>query len=286
MIIVKLIGGLGNQMFQYALGRQLAEKHHGELLLDISAFENHYKLHRYSLNHFNIDEKIVSQADLDKFKPSGLNKITDKLFGKTDKYQTIKELHFHFDPKILDLPDDIYLDGYWQSERYFKSIETIIRKNFTLKQGNTELDQNSLGSIGGTESVSLHIRRADYVTNQKTLNVHGVCSPEYYYSAIEQIQAGRQNLRLFVFSDDIKWAKTNLKFDLPATYIDHGPEKNYEDLILMSRCKHNIIANSSFSWWAAWLNQNPDKIVIAPKNWFLDETRNTKDLLPEKWIKL
>ena len=271
MIIVKLIGGLGNQMFQYALGRHLAYKHKTSLQLDISEFEN-YKLHKYSLKFFNIHGD-----DSEKFKKGFKKKIIAFFNSK-------KEPHFHFSPKILNSPDNVYLDGYWQSEKYFKDIEPIVRQEFTLKDKFNAMDDKALTAIGTSESVSLHIRRADYVTREKTNQVHGVCSLEYYHEAIAKIVATVKNPYFFIFSDDMPWAKDNLQLNFPVSYIDHGPDKNYEDLILMSRCKHNIIANSSFSWWGAWLNTNPFKIVIAPKKWFNDQSKNTKDLIPDGWI--
>lgn len=268
MIIIKLIGGLGNQMFQYALGRHLAYKHRTSLRLDITEFET-YKLHKYSLQFFNILGEIASPDNREKISPI-----------------LIKEPHFHFSPEILDSPDNTYLEGYWQSEKYFKEMESMLRQDFTLKDEFAKLDNEALDAITAHESVSLHIRRTDYITREKTNRVHGVCSLEYYQATISRIAESVKNPYFFVFSDDIRWAKDNLKLDYPVMYVDHGPEKNYEDLILMSRCKHNILANSTFSWWGAWLNANPSKTVIAPKKWFNDTSRNTKDLIPDGWITL
>ncbi len=141
--------------------------------------------------------------------------------------------------------------------------------------------------IQSFKSVSLHIRRGDYVSNKVTNQVHGVCDLNYYSHAISYIAERISNTHLFVFSDDPEWAKGNLKTEIPTFFVDNNrADKDYEDLKLMRQCKHNIIANSSFSWWGAWLNQNAGKIVIAPKKWFNDKSINTKDLIPEKWIRL
>jgi len=284
MIIVKLIGGLGNQMFQYTLGRALANKHKTELFFDTGSFATALPRRQYALDVFNIFGRIANKSDLEKFFPSGIKKLLQRL--NLYNYKHIKELQFNFDPAILNLPDNTYLDGYWQSEKYFNKIEPKIRQELTLKDGDNLFDQSVLKSIRETESISLHVRRQDYITDNKISKIHGACSLEYYQQAIKKILTVAKNPQLFIFSDDLAWAKNNLKFDLPASFIEHGIKNDYKDLILMSRCRHNIIANSSFGWWAAWLNQNPDKIIIAPKKWFQNETRDTKDLIPKKWLTL
>jgi hypothetical protein len=142
--------------------------------------------------------------------------------------------------------------------------------------------------IGGEESaVSIHVRRGDYVSDAGTNRFHGTCSVDYYHDAVDRISGFAPASHFFVFSDGIDWAKENLRLRQPVTYVDFNDgEKNYEDLRLMSLCKHHIIANSSFSWWGAWLNPNPDKIVIAPKKWFNDPSINTDDLIPNSWLRL
>ena len=140
--------------------------------------------------------------------------------------------------------------------------------------------------ISQTNSVSLHIRRGDYVSNQKTNQTHGTCDLDYYQRCITEIEKEVENPYFFVFSDEIEWVKENLKINHPAEYVDQNTgDKSYEDMRLMSQCKHNVIANSSFSWWGAWLNSYPDKIVFAPKRWFASDKHNTKDLIPEGWKK-
>ncbi|MCK4744844.1 alpha-1,2-fucosyltransferase, partial [Candidatus Parcubacteria bacterium] len=195
-----------------------------------------------------------------------------------------KEQHSHFDSKILKLIGNIYLDGYWQSEKYFKNIENSIRKEFTLKNDLQLKAKKLLRKIKNTESISIHIRRNDYISHKPANQYHGVCHLSYYKKAINVIIKKIDDPHFFVFSDDIDWCKKNLKIKFPTIFVEGN--KDYEDLILMSKCKHNIIANSTFSWWGAWLNNNPNKIVIAPKKWFRKKSINTKDLIPKTWIKI
>ena len=290
MIITKLQGGLGNQMFQYALGRNLAITNKTEVKFDLSFYkkiDGNKTTREYTLNHFNIIEKIATENEIKKLKKYEQKKGRRNFFHNTfiaDNSIYIKEKQFNFDENIFKSSTNIYLDGYWQSKKYFKNIENIIHKEFILREEfqikNEDLKQNIVSS----NSVSLHIRRGDYINNRKTNEVHGLCSLYYYQKSLEIISKKQNDLKIFVFSDDIEWAKNNLKTNFPTIFIENN--KDCEDLILMSLCKHNIIANSSFSWWRAWLNQNPDKIVIAPKEWFNDPNKDTTDLIPKSWIRI
>lgn len=287
MIIIKMIGGLGNQLFQYALGRAIAHKKNVPLKMDITPFET-YTLHKYALGNFNIIENFATEEEISQLKyPSGIGFWSSKLNQVLMPYyfqSYVKELDFNFEPNIIKVPSDVYLDGYWQSEKYFADIEDIIRNEFVVTSPQEGSNRELANQIKSCESVSLHIRRGDYVSNPHTNKTHGTCDMDYYLRCIECLTKTVKNPHFFVFSDDIEWARLNLKLPYSITFIDNnGPEKNYEDLRLMSICKHNIIANSSFSWWGAWLNANPDKIVLAPKRWFNTNERNTKDLIPEEW---
>lgn len=292
MIIVKLIGGLGNQMFQYAAGRSLAHKYRTELRLDIRNFKN-YTFRNYDLNNFDIIENFATSSDLSRILfPSDITAV--KVFkhvirsvSRVQLIEYIKEKEYSFQQNFLKLPDDIYLDGYWQSEKYFLDIENIIRKEFSTVNPLTSTSQDLAERIRNCEAVSLHVRRGDYVSDPKTNSVHGVCGIEYYCNAIDMISKNVESPYFFVFSDDPDWACHNIKPNAPTVYVRHEDNsKDYEDICLMSMCKHNIIANSSFSWWGAWLNENPEKIVIAPKKWFNSKDMDTCDLLPDKWHKL
>lgn len=291
MIIVKLIGGLGNQMFQYALGRHLAMKNNSTLKLDIQGFKN-YKLRNYDLNCFNIQENIATSKDL-----SGVSLPSDRLISKLGKHmemriagvqqiQSIKERKLDFQQEILGLGDNIYLDGYWQSEKYFSDIKDVIKKEFTVKNRPDPINESFMEEIIDCESVSVHIRRGDYVSNPTTNKFHGFLGLEYYQRTMKLMLEKVDNPHFFVFSDDPEWAERNIKTDAPIIYIKHNGTKNYEDMHLMSTCKHHIIANSSFSWWGAWLSSYDKKIVVAPKRWFLDERANGEYELPESWVRL
>ena len=291
MIIVKLIGGLGNQMFQYAVGRHLAMKNKCMLKLDTSGFKD-YKLRNYDLGHFNIQENIATSEDL-----SRVTFPSDKWICKIGKHlrtkytdipqiQYINEQTYNFTLEILTLGDNTYLDGYWQSEKYFSDITGVIRDEFIVKNKPDPINESYLGEIRDCESISVHVRRGDYVSNPTTARVHGFLGSKYYYDAINAILERVDNPHFFIFSDDPEWAEKNIKPDAPITCVKHNGAKNYEDLRLMSTCKYHIIANSSFSWWGAWLSSNKDRFVIAPRRWFKSDSLNARDLIPESWHKI
>ncbi|MBA3004361.1 MAG: alpha-1,2-fucosyltransferase [Desulfurivibrio sp.] len=291
MIIVRIMGGLGNQMFQYAVGRQLATTHNTVLKLDISEFKN-YPLHNYGLSVFNIKELFATPEEIKLLKEPESGSLTKKLkifFRRPSKLGIthIREKQYHFDPEILAMPDSIYLDGYWQSEKYFSHIADIIKNEFTIKLSQAAKNLKLARQIESCESVSLHVRRGDYVTDEKTNIIHGTCDLDYYEHCIAHLAQRVSLPHFFIFSDDPDWAEKNIKTTYPVTFVGHnGPEKNYEDLRLMSQCRHHIIANSSFSWWGAWLGQHRGTIVYAPKRWFNSPTFNTKDLLPDSWTSI
>lgn len=291
MIIVKFMGGMGNQLFQYAAGRAVALKNGAELKIDITGYENQDAIitpREYSLQPFNIQENFASQEEIEKIKGSlsgRMNLILQKIgFSKKNSY--FVEPKFSFNPEMLEIGKNAYLQGYWQSEKYFKNIREIICKEFALKNEYNIEEKEITKEIKSCKAVSLHIRRGDYVSSATTSKFHGICSLEYYAKAVAHMIGNLDDLKFFIFSDDIEWVKENLKIDAPKTFVSDGKLKDYEELILMSYCRHNIIANSSFSWWGAWLNNNPEKIVIGPKNWFVDKSVDTSDVIPETWIKL
>lgn len=289
MVIVKLIGGLGNQMFQYAAGRRLAQQLRTQLKLDVFDFEI-YKLRSYNLSIFNVNAKFASAADVAwlKFgKASRIKKLRLLIERGLSGPSYIQEKHFHLNPGVLTLHDNVYLDGYWQSEAYFKDIEDAIRNDFKLRVPPSQENSRLAERIDSVGSVSVHIRRGDYVSDPATNRVHGTLDPDYYERSMDLIAAKITNPHFFIFSDDPGWAKMNLTMKHGRTVIDNNDEAHaHEDFRLMSRCKHHIIANSSFSWWAAWLSPYLDKIVIAPKKWFNDPSINTSDLIPESWLRI
>lgn len=295
MIIARIIGGLGNQMFQYAAARAVAYRNNTNLKLDISSFKD-YDLRTYRLGCFAIIEDFAGDKDIKIFKPHIKQMIsyTDnsirKEFLPWHFQKIIKQRGFSYDSDILKVRRNAYLDGYWQSEKYFADIEDIIREEFTFKYEPAKKNQTLLLEINRTNSVSLHIRRCDYITNIKTFQTHGALNLEYYNQSLKLIGEKIENPAVFVFSDDIQWAKKNLKSEFPLCFVDYnGANDDYEDLRLMSRCKHHIIANSSFSWWGAWLSPNQNKIVIAPRKWFSDEqmkVRQKIEIIPDGWVQI
>ncbi len=295
MIVVKIIGGLGNQLFQYALGRRIAYLNDEALKLDISGFET-YNLHKYGLNHFNISGDIATKREIRSFRGSN-NKYIREIINiinrngfylpYVQKNKIIFERSINYDPSILDYTVDIYLEGYWQSEKYFKDVEEIIRKDFTIKTPSEPQNIKNANEIKNSEAVCIHVRRGDYVSNPTVYQSLGLCPLDYYYRAIDYITSKVENPHYFVFSNDPGWTQQNIQIDAPTTYISNNPpEKNFEDLRLMTLCKYFIIANSSFSWWGAWLSSNKQKIVIAPSKWYKGRQYNDEDRLPKEWIRL
>lgn len=279
MITVKLIGGLGNQMFQYALGRHLSIKNNCDLYMDINEFET-YKLHKYSLQHFQIKENFLKLEDVPK------KSFFDRFnFLKTG---VIQERNFNFSKNILDIKAPSYLEGFWQSELYFNEIRETLIKDFEVEKPLTGKNLKVFEEIKGVDSISLHVRRGDYVSNQQTNSFHGTCSLNYYKRSLDYIIEKKPgDLKIFAFSDDPQWIKENLKTEIPIRFVDHNDaDANFEDLRLMSLCKNNIIANSSFSWWGAWLNQNSEKIVIAPQRWYNNDKVDTSDVVPNSWTRI
>ncbi|MBN1585116.1 alpha-1,2-fucosyltransferase [Candidatus Uhrbacteria bacterium] len=298
LTVVRLKGGLGNQLFQYAAGRAIAVRNGSGLKLDITGYGDQAGLatpRTFALAPFVIQAGFANRDEIGGFigKVSGWKGLVGRLWRKLRRKDTgvlekvVSESGFGFDPEILGKRGDLYLDGFWQSEKYFSDIAETIRREFTLKKEGELLNTEIARRIGGKSgSVSLHVRRGDYVTDPNTNAYHGTCSPEYYGEAIGLIAEKVSNPHFFVFSDDIEWVKANIGIDYPVTYVSGEGRPDYEELRLMSYCRHNIIANSSFSWWGAWLNPNPDKIVIAPKRWFSGASQDTGDLIPESWIRI
>ncbi len=291
MIILHLSGGLGNQMFQYAFGRATAKRVGADLKLELSdptlVIHNGFELARI----FNIQANESIQADMqavlgvyrcclirNAVKATGLSKILRSPY--------IEEPCFNFSPEMLDIADNSYINGYWQSEKYFLEIEDEIRSDFAFKLPMSQENAGIAEIIGQTNSVSLHVRRNDFANNSRIKSIHGLCSLEYYQAAIRYIAERVERPKFFIFSDDVAWVKSNLKIDFPCEYVDHNQGKeSYNDMRLMSLCKHQIIANSSFSWWGAWLNPSKSKMVLAPSRWFA-KPMDTSDLIPPQWVRL
>lgn len=290
MIKVILSGGLGNQMFEYAAGRALSIHHNTELSIDLYLLKKKTKAttRHYELSVFDIKPPI---------RTSILNKIAVKVFGtmhsKTIKKSFLNRLGIfrdekaqYYDTKFANLPKDTTLFGYFQNENYFKEISRQLKVDFTFRTPLTGKNDKIRHKIEQENSVSIHIRRGDYINTNTNLPILDL---SYYKKAIEYIISEIDNPYFFIFSDGIEWVKINLDLsNLNHEFIDWNKnEHSYIDMQLMSLCKNNIIANSSFSWWAGWLNNNPDKMVIAPRKWYKGDTGIYPDgFLPKEWITL
>lgn len=288
-IIIKLQGGLGNQLFQYALGRSLLLSCKKKVKYDISWFKNQIE-RDYQLDRLNTVIDLVDDNELRKLrrikiwggKLSFLNKL-NKIYG----YNLIRESGLEFDPNILQTIAPAYIDGHWMSEKYFFKIVTQLREEMRPKDKPTGENSKILEAISRQEAVAVHIRRGDYIQERKTNKFHGTATIDYYQKATQHILEKIASPVFYLFSDDLDWVKENIKIPAQTIFVSqNGVNKPQEDLRLMYSCKHHIIANSTFSWWGAWLNANSKKIVIAPYQWFADKEINTKDLFPAEWIKM
>lgn len=293
MIIVRMLGGLGNQMFQHAAGAALAQHHQCDLRWDLSAYDNLKSERIFDLHRiFGID---IPRADESSMRfvlgwrgHAGVRAAFNRrhLTWARSKAHAI-EPHFQYWPGFWLLPSNTYLDGYWQSDKYFETINDAIRKAFTFSLPLSDCNKYISEKINTRNSVSIHVRRGDYISNPATNRIHGCCSPEYYEQAIKNMLDQLIDPHFFIFSDDPEWARCNLALPASCTYINHNQgDDSYIDMQLMSMCQHHIIANSSFSWWGAWLNAKPHKRVIAPRQWFKNQLLDTHDIYCAQWITL
>jgi hypothetical protein len=297
MIVVRLAGGLGNQMFQYAAGRRLAHRHKTDLKLDLSFLKGPQQgctPRRYALHRLNISAGIATSREVSLLSGRGRTPIGTALVRFRNglglaarRPRVFRERHFHFDPALLAAPDDLYLEGYWQSERYFADVAEILREEFAVRSEPASYYAGLAETAGSTNSVSVHVRRGDYASDPATRGTHGICDGSYYRRCVDYVRERVADPRFFVFSDDPAWARENVRVDAGAVYVDGPvPENDCEDLRLMSLCRHNVIANSTFSWWGAWLNTNPARIVLTPARWFADDDLDTRDLIPDSWVRM
>ena len=285
MIISHINGGLGNQMFQYAAGKTLAELNNTFLKLDVSIFDE-YRLRTFDLLNFETDILFATKQEINSLLPAHNFEKAFQYLSPLKKRSYYRERSFSFDEKVLKVGRNVYLKGYFQSEKYFSPIKDIIRKDFTFKNTIIKHLEEFSSNLKTVNSVSIHVRRGDFSQDPQIAEYHGTLDKNYYNTTIDLMRSRIANPVFYFFSDDINWVKKNLS--LPgAVYISDNITKNhFEDLYLMSQCRHNIIANSSFSWWGAWLNNNPDKIIIAPKKWFNKGPKDIQDIIPDKWHKI
>lgn len=291
MIKVVLSGGLGNQLFQYAAGRALALKHSTDLVLNLSslhAFDSSVTSRNYELGNFRVLCNLELKSPLPIWRWIGrLIWFLDPL----NQLKFYKEKSSSYDPVLLSQPDGVTLFGYWQSYIYFSGISKQLLFELQHCKPLSEKSIKVLNNINSSKSIAIHVRRGDYVSNSETLSFHGLVPLNYYNDAIALVHEKFPDATFFIFSDDQDWCKNNLALE-KACFIDHNNiENSWEDLVLMSKCRHHIIANSSFSWWAAWMadsyQEASNHLVIAPRNWFKKvQDINTADRFPPHWVLL
>jgi hypothetical protein len=292
MIVTRLMGGLGNQMFQYAAGWSLARRLGTELLVDRTWLESERKMfetpRRYELDGFRLRACFASPelvSALERRGDSPLNRLLNKI-RLTASPVVFRETNHAFDARFEAISGNVLLVGYWQSEKYFAACADEIRSEFGLRDSPSDRNRELIEQMRATNSLSLHVRRGDYVSSETTHRFHGVMPIAYYRDAVQAVIERVGPVEIFVFSDDIDWCKRELEILGQRLHVvDHNTQDN-EDMRLMSSCRHHILANSSFSWWGAWLNPDPGKVVVAPARWFQEPSVDTSDLLREGWLRL
>lgn len=291
MIIVRLKGGMGNQMFQYAFGKKLAHDLNTEMQLDLSSLLDRSKgdfvYRNYDLPIFEVQDKLVMNSrflqTIYKPKIPRITKMVRQYINRGKKF--IKEKNFQVESTLISDPiDHAVYEGWFQSAQYFQGIESQIREEFKFKEDILEISKPLFEKIKSTNAICLNVRRTDFLKVDE-LNT---TNKEYFFSAAKYMAKRVENPIFYVFSDDVEWCQENIILDYPVEVIghEHKGKKFGNYMQLMIACKHFIIPNSSYAWWAVWLNQDDSKIVVAPKNWFNDASINTTDLVPKDWIRI
>ena len=285
-VVVGLSGGLGNQIFQYAAGRSLSFRLGVPLVLDLSWFGGQ-KERQFSLSFFSIKAELKTQYPwLSPRSRALVSRLLRRWSRRILGLPVWREPHFHYSENFAKLLEPVYLEGYWQSERYFLEASELLREDFALVE---ELPANCevmLQDIQIHDSICVHVRRGDYLSNPVAAQTHGTVPIEYYKNGVSEICACLNNPKCYVFSDDPEWARKNLFFNCPMAVVEiNGTADAHLDLMLMASCNHFVIANSSLSWWGAWLGRFHQKQVISPKQWFLSPEKDTRDLLPDSWLR-
>lgn len=288
MIVFFGQGGLGNQLFQYATARRIAEKTGQDLVLDAHWFENPRRgetPRKLELEKYALPLRVATYSEQQRWRF-----LRGRIGGKLSFLSglaLLKEQGSAVDRRLFSTRGKCYLLGYWQSEKYFSDIRDVLIKELRPVLPPSPEDEAVMVKMSCSNSISLHVRRGDYVSSKSAASYHGVCSLAYYNKAVLHMkdQLG-SDIRFFVFSDDPNWVKENLKLDADVVYVSHNsPSDAFQDIRLMSACKHHILANSSFSWWGAWLGEWRDGLVIAPSQWYASG-KETPDLLPREWLKI
>lgn len=296
MIVVRLNGGLGNQLFQYATGYALASKNNQPLMLDVAGFVSHNPNLKQSYRNLDILDfsikysQALSGVDLMKFKyPLGFASRVSDFMQK----RVLKRYYVDWHPSLMQKKGDVYLDGYYQSELYFLGVRNEISSQYQLANIFKDQIENIVKVIQSSiNPISMHIRRGDYITNPRANKIHNVCRKNYFYNGLDYLRSRLGTPTVFVFSDDIDWVKAEMNLPKSTVYVSELRQisgdylRSSQEMYLMSICKHNIISNSSFSWWGAYLNKFADKIIIAPNVWSRSKLLSHKNILPSGWIRL
>ena len=280
VIEVVLSGGIGNQLFQYASGRFLSEKQLAPLRFDVSWYLRNYDPQKTTRRQLVLSNFIPSK-NLEVCSSSLPKKVLD-IYRRFENFKLINDLSQSVDNfQDISTEKSIRLSGYWQNNGYFDGIENLLRTDINRIPEYSEESERLLNNISSTQSLGLHVRRGDYVSLPGASSFHGVCKPEYYIKAVNEMQSLTVVESLIIFSDDMQWCKENLQFASETIYVDESIP-DIDQLKLMSHCRNQIISNSSFSWWAAWLGKSVGQKVIYPKTWFADGRGITG--VPENWI--
>jgi hypothetical protein len=291
-VIVRLMGGLGNQLFQYAAGRAAALKSQSRLRLDVSWYANRID-REYVLSHFDIQEDLLSSRESlllrywTDHRKHRRAKAAVKWLMPPLRVTCFSDPAGPADPTLFAGEGHWLLEGFWQSPIYFDAIGDLIRRELNVRSAPNERNAALENSFGDCESVAVHVRRGDYVSDPRANRVHGTCDRDYYEAAATLVCDRVASPKFFVFSDDLDAARNELRLPGPTEFID-GNTNSWDDLRLMRSCRHHIIANSTFSWWGAWLAAHPAQVVIAPKDWFRPGAKpahHADDLIPASWIR-
>lgn len=290
MIVTRLDGGLGNQMFQYAFGLQIAKRYGTELYLDLSSYQSRPK-HGFALDcwmtqHRAVDDAVRQRLPrqyrssvrehalrrfLDRFNPLLLRRVKEKPFG------------FHADK--LNAPDNSFLVGYWQSERYFPDVREELRAQFQPKQALSSQTQCTIEAMSSEPSIAIHIRRGDYVQSRSAAAIYrSLPLASYYEPCVNAWLRKHPTGKAYVFSNDLDWCRQQLQLPCPVHFIGHVSASHaYEDMVMMSKAQALVIANSTFSWWSAWLNTRLDREIYAPRRWFHPGTLDGRNVNCADW---
>ena len=296
MIVVRLNGGLGNQLFQYAAGYALALRNQELLMLDITGFLSHNPNLKQSYRSLDIlDYEIEFSESISGSRLMGI-RYPWGIFSRVSDFiqkRIFKRYYVDWHPDILLKNGQVYLDGYYQSELYFSGFRDEISKQFQLKKTFLDGVKNIVEMIqASNNSISIHVRRGDYITNPRANKIHNVCTKNYFYRSLDYLSSRLDDFRIFIFSDDIDWVKTEMTLPESTVYVSDLLQlsgerlRSSQEMYLMSLCQYNVISNSSFSWWGAYLNRFNEKIVLAPSVWSKSKVISHKNILPAEWIQI